>query len=349
MPMPVVAGFSYRTACSKEPMSDSIATVIIPNYNGLAFFPRLMQSLAEQSEKRFEIIVVDDASSDGGVEYLRNNWPAVQVLVNRVNLGFAGTCNVGLHAAKTPYVVLLNNDTHLDPNWLAEGLRPFDVPDVGAVASLTLLADEPDIVDTAGDVYSVVGGAMKRGHLGTRADAERLPSDAFSPSGVSAFYRRGVVAQVGYLDDSFQSYYEDVDLGFRLTRAGYRCVFAPKSICYHHLSSSYSPRGWRYHFNSARNAEVVWWANMPRRLRWRYLPSHFLFLTLQCGHKIIQGVGPAYVCGKFATFAQVGHILRKRRAISEISRISDEQLASRLEIDWWGLHVRSRRPGGGPR
>lgn len=349
MPLPVAIGFSNRTACSKEPMSDSIATVIIPNYNGLAFFPRLMQSLAEQSEKRFETIVVDDASSDGGVEYLRNNWPAVQVLVNRVNLGFAGTCNVGLHASKTPYVVLLNNDTHLDPNWLTEGLRPFDVPDVGAVASLTLLADEPDIVDTAGDVYSVVGGAMKRGHLGTRADAERLSPDAFSPSGVSAFYRREVVARVGYLDESFQSYYEDVDLGFRLARAGFRCVFAANSICYHHLSSSYSPKGWRYHFNSARNAEVVWWANMPLRLRWRFLPSHFLFLALQCGHKIIQGVGPAYICGKFATFAQVGNILRKRREISEISRINDDQLASRLITDWWGLHVRSRRRGGGPR
>jgi len=330
-------------------MSDSIATVIIPNYNGLSFLPRLMQSLAEQSEKRFETIVVDDASSDGGVEYLRSNWPTVQVLVNRVNLGFAGTCNVGLRAAKTPFVVLLNNDTHLDPDWLAEGLRPFDVPDVGAVASLTLLADEPGIVDTAGDVYSVVGGAAKRGHLGARDDAERLSAEAFSPSGVSAFYRREIVAHVGYLDESFQSYYEDVDLGFRLARAGYRCVFAPKSICYHHLSSSYSPKGWRYHFNSARNAEVVWWANMPCRLRWRYLPSHFLFLALQCGHKIVQGVGPAYVCGKLASFAQVGHILRKRRAMSGLSRISDDKLAPRLIADWWGLHVRSRRRSGGPR
>lgn len=328
-------------------MSDHLATVIIPNYNGMRFLPKLMASLAGQMEKRFLVLVVDDKSPDDSAAYLRDTWPAVRLICNKRNLGFAGSCNVGLHAADTPFVVLLNNDTHVEPGWLAEGLRPFEDAGVGAVASLTLLADEPDVVDTAGDIYSVAGGAVKRGHLGARSDAERLPTNAFSPSGVSAFYRREAVAAAGYLDEAFQSYYEDVDLGFRLARVGYRCAFAPKSVCYHHLSSSYSPKGWRYHFNSARNAEIVWWANMPRRLRWRYLPPHVAFLMMQCGHKLLQGVGPAYFCGKLAVLGRIGHIAAKRRQIAALSRISDKELSARLERDWWMLHVSSRRRGAG--
>lgn len=327
-------------------MSDPLATVIIPNYNGRRFMPKLMASLSEQTERRFETIVVDDTSTDESVSYLRDNWPKIRVIRNNKNLGFAGTCNTGIRAATTPYVVLLNNDTHLDPNWMTEGLHPFKDPQVAAVASLTLLADEPNLVDTAGDIYSVVGGAVKRGHHGSLASAAELPIEIFSPSGVSAFYRRDALNEVGHLDESFQSYYEDVDLGFRLAHRGFRCHFAPKSICYHYLSSSYSPKGWRYHFNSARNAEVVWWANMPTRLRWRYLPEHLVFLAMQCGHKITQGVGPAYVAGKIATLAQIGNIRRKRRELINFSRTTNGELESRLITRWWDLHVRSRpRPG----
>lgn len=328
-------------------MSDLLATVIIPNYSGMRFLPTLMASLAGQTEKRFETIVVDDKSPDESAAYLRDKWPSVRLFCNERNLGFAGSCNVGLRAADTPIVVLLNNDTHVDSRWLSEGLSPFDDPTVGAVASLTLLADEPNVVDTAGDIYSVAGGAVKRSHLSTRMEAERLSAEAFSPSGVSAFYRRDAVEAAGFLDEAFQSYYEDVDLGFRLARAGYQCAFAPKSVCYHHLSSSYSPKGWRYHFNSARNAEIVWWANMPRRLRWRYLPAHVAFLLMQCGHKILQGVGPAYVCGKLAVLGRIRHIASKRRQLAAISRVSDDQLCARLERDWWMLHVGSRRRGDG--
>lgn len=323
-------------------MTDTLATVIIPNYNGRRFLPRLLESLAAQTEQRFRTVVVDDASTDDGVVYLRSDWPQVQLIQNQRNTGFAAACNVGLRTATTPFVVLLNNDTYVDTNWLAEGLHPFDDDRIGAVASLTLLADEPNRVDTAGDVYSVAGGAMKRCHLQQRESVEQLSADAFSPSGVSAFYRTSVVMQAGGLDERFESYYEDVDLGFRIAAMGYRCAFAPRSICYHHLSASYSPKSWRYHYNSARNAEVVWWANMPLALRWRYLPAHLAFLLMQGGHKLIQGAGLAWLAGKLSFFGHLAHIAEKRRRLAELRRIDTAQLADRLVRNWWSLHVASR-------
>jgi GT2 family glycosyltransferase len=323
-------------------MASPLATVIIPNYNGRRFLPELLESLRAQRGVEFTIIIVDDVSTDDSVEYLKGQWPNVALIRNAQNVGFAASCNAGLRAATTPFVVLLNNDTHVEADWLAEGLRPFDVPDVGAVASLTLLAEPPHLIDTAGDIYSVAGGAVKRNHLCPRDSAEGIHSAPFSPSGVSAFYRRAALEKVGLLDERFESYYEDVDLGFRLSWAGYRCVFAPRSICFHHLSASYHPRSWRYHFNSARNAEIVWWSHMPRRAR--HLPAHVGFLAMQLAHKIWQGVGPAYISGKFAALGRIGHIVQKRRLSIGRATISASKLEERLVRDWWDLHVRSRPP-----
>lgn len=323
-------------------MSAALATVVIPNYNGRRWLPRLMESLAAQTEKRMRIIVVDDASTDDDAAYLAEQWPNVTLVRNERNRGFAASCNVGLRMADTPYVILLNNDTHVAPDWLAEGLRPFDAPDVGAVASLVLLAVPPHLIDTAGDLYSVAGGAVKRRHLQPRESAVGLRSVVFSPCGASAFFRREAVAAVGWLDERFESYYEDVDLGFRLAWAGYRCIFAPASVCYHHLSASYNPRGRQYHFNSARNAEVVWWANMPKRLRRRYLPAHLGFLVLQMANKLRQGCLRPFLAGKWAALHETAAIREKRAHTARLARAGEEHIESRLVKKWWRLHVGSR-------
>lgn len=328
-------------------MMSATVTIIIPNFNGSRFLPQLMKSLAVQSEPAWTALVVDDASTDDGVDYLRRNWPAVRLIVNARNLGFAATCNRGLRAAETPFVALLNNDTHVDADWLREGLKPFASPDVGAVASLVLLADPPHLIDTAGDVYSVVGGAVKRAHLQPRQVADSLNSRVLSACGASAFYRREILVSLGCLDERLESYYEDVDLGLRLAWAGFRCVFAPQSICYHHLSSSYDPKGWRYHRNSARNAEIVWWSYVPALLRRRYLFSHLVFLALQAGNKLRQGCLLPYLAGKCRVLWHLGHIRDKRRALREFARVDDRVIEDVLVRDWWSLHVRSRRLGPG--
>lgn len=323
-------------------MSDPIATIVIPNYNGVRFLPGLLESLGAQTDSRFTVTIVDDASGDDSVNYLRRHWPGANIICNEQNLGFAGSCNAGLKSAHTPFVVLLNNDTHVDPNWFAEGMLPFKEDAVAAVASLVLLADPPHLIDTAGDVYSIVGGALKRNHLKPRETADELDSRCFSPCGASAFYRREAIAALGFLDERFESYYEDVDLGFRLAWSGYRCFFAPKSICYHHLSSSYNPRGWRYHFNSARNSEIVWRSHMPERLRRRYLFSHGCFLVLQGLNKLRQGCFRPYLAGKWSVRRHRSQILEKREENRKCARVSDDEIESLLVRDWWKLHVTSR-------
>lgn len=315
------------------------ASVVIPQYNGRRFLPALMESLAAQTRTDFEIIVVDDGSTDDGIDYLRQHWPNVRVQKNAANVGFAGSVNAGIRATAAPFVALLNNDTHVDRNWMAEALAAFDEADVGAVASLSLLAEPPHRIDTAGDVYTVAGGAVKRLHGMPREAVNGLSRDAFSASGVSAFFRRAALDQVGLLDEAFESYYEDVDLGFRLQWAGWRCVLAPRSVCFHHLSSSYGSTSWRYRYNSSRNAEIVWWSHMPRRLRRRYLHVHLFCLLLQGLAETRRGQGRAWLAGKWRALRMGGVIREKRRQDERLARIDDRALLARLQRDWFNVHV----------
>ncbi|HPF38338.1 MAG TPA: glycosyltransferase family 2 protein [Phycisphaerae bacterium] len=329
-------------------MNDPLATIVIPNYNGAKFLPALIESLRNQSDRRFVVTLVDDCSTDGGIGDIAGGAAFVNVIRNERNLGFAGSCNVGLDLARTPFVALLNNDTTVDENWFANAMAGFDADDVGAVASLVLLAEPPHLIDSAGDVYSIAGGAAKRLHLAPREFAAGLTEECFSACGASAFYRRSALERVGALDDRFESYYEDVDLGFRLAWAGYRCRFMRTSICYHHLSASYSPTGWKYHYNSARNAEIVWASNMPESLRRRYAGARRAFLTIQSLNKLRQGCWRAYRQGRVAGRRADELIEAKRAALRAFATATDEQIAQRLESDWFTLHVRgSLRAGRG--
>ncbi|MCK6485735.1 MAG: glycosyltransferase family 2 protein [Phycisphaerae bacterium] len=325
-------------------MSDPAATVIVPNYNGRRFLPELIASLARQRRSDFQLFVVDDRSTDDSVAWLREHCPAARLLVNERNLGFAATINAGIRASRTPFVALLNNDTHVDPDWLSEALAAFDADDIGAVASLSLLADPPHLIDTAGDAYTVAGGGVKRLHGCPREAAATAPREAFSASGVSAFYRRAALEEVGLLDEHFESYYEDIELGWRLQWRGWRCVFAPKSIVYHHLSSSYAPTGWRQHFNSARNAEVVWWSHMSPRMRWRYLHVHLFCVALQGLAEMRRGRFRPWLSGKVDALRPHWRrrIREKRRQNERLARRGDAAMLDRVERDWMKVHIGPR-------
>ncbi len=321
-------------------MPDPVATIVIPNYNGARFLPDLLASLDRQSDRRFVVLVVDDCSTDGGPDTDALRRRGIQFLRNECNLGFAGTCNAGIRQAQTPWVALLNNDTTVDVDWFAAAAAEFNDRRVTSIASLVLLADPPHRIDSAGDVYSVAGGAAKRNHLAPRDSAIDLADTCFSACGASAFYRRSALEQVGLLDDRFISYYEDVDLGFRLAWAGGICRFARQSVCYHKLSASYSPTGWAYHFNSARNAEIVWQSMMPDGLQRRYARARRAFLGIQHLNKLRQGCLRPYRAGRAEAKSCAAWIEERRRSRDAFAIVTEAEIERRLERDWFRLHVR---------
>ncbi|MGD8969515.1 MAG: glycosyltransferase family 2 protein, partial [Anaerolineae bacterium] len=198
-------------------------SIVIPNWNGVGHLPTCLESLRRQSFQDFEVIVADNGSTDGSLALLSRDYPEVQVLDLGENRGFAGACNAGMQAARGAFIALLNNDTEVDPRWLAEVVAAFERhPEAGMVASKMLLFDRRDVFHTAGDFYRVDGLPGNRG-VWQRDEGQYDEEEyVFGACGGSAAYRRAMLEQVGLLDEDFFFSCEDVDLAWRAQLAGWR-------------------------------------------------------------------------------------------------------------------------------
>jgi GT2 family glycosyltransferase len=266
------------------------------------------------------VIVADDASTDGTANWLSNAYPEVRVISLERNGGFCAAANAGIAAAHGRFIQILNNDTEVTAGWIEEGLAPFADPTVGSVAPLVLVRSEPSRVDSAGDAYSLAGWPTKRGHGEARhAYSHRPLEEVFGASGSSAFYRSAALRKVGGYDPLLGSYYEDIDLAFRLRWAGYRCVFAARSLIYHDISATYDHKSPALQRRMARNAEIVFWANMPRQILLLAIAPHLMLIAAQGILRLIRGRLRPFVLGKCDAFRAWGEIKGRRAARASLA------------------------------
>ena len=221
-------------------MSDyPLLSVIIPHWNGIRFLPDCLNSLKAQTYPAIEVILVDNASSDGSQAVMKEQYPWVRLIELPTNQGFTGACNAGMLAATGEIICLLNNDTEVEVDWAAAVMDAFvRYPDIGSVASKMLLFDRRDHLHTTGDTFSVDGRAGNRGVWQKDEGQYEREEYVFSACGGSSAYRRVMLDKIGLLDDNFFFLMEDVDLGWRAQLAGWRCLYTPKAVVYHHLSAS---------------------------------------------------------------------------------------------------------------
>lgn len=214
-------------------------SVVIPNLNGMKFLPECLSSLREQTFGDFEIIVVDNGSTDGSAEFITREFPQVKIIALKENRGFAGGCNIGIGASSGKYIALLNNDTEVEPQWL-EALHEAAEKDarIGMVASKILLDRATREIDSVGMLLYPDGIGRQRGRGEIDRGQYDREEEVLFPSGCAALYRREMLAEIGLFDEDFFAYCEDTDLGLRGRRAGWRAVLAPKAVVYHKYSGS---------------------------------------------------------------------------------------------------------------
>lgn len=237
-------------------------TIIIPNYNGLKFMEPCMKALEAQSAKSFELLVVDNGSTDGSVKWLKDHdIPAVFL---PENTGFSGAVNVGIKKAKTPYVILLNNDTEPETDYVKELLAMMErSPRIFSVSSKMIQLHHKDLMDDAGDMYSLLGWAYQRG-VGRKSQGYNRPIRIFASCAGAAIYRRSVFEEIGYFDEAHFAYLEDIDVGYRAKIFGYENVYCPRAVVYHVGSGTSGSK-----YNSfkvklaARNNVYLNYKNMP--------------------------------------------------------------------------------------
>lgn len=237
-------------------------TIIIPNYNGLKFMEPCFKALRAQSDQNFELLVVDNGSTDGSVKWLEDHQ--IPSIFLEENTGFSGAVNIGIRESVTPYVILLNNDTEPQPDYVKEMVKAIQrSPKIFSVSSKMIQLYHKDLMDDAGDMYSVLGWAYQRG-VGQKSSGYNKACRVFSACAGAAIYRREVFDKIGGFDEDHFAYLEDIDVGYRAKICGYENWYCPKAVVYHVGSGTSGSK-----YNSfkvklaARNNLYLNYKNMP--------------------------------------------------------------------------------------
>ena len=239
-------------------------TIVIPNYNGKHFMEPCLSSLSEQTYKNFHILVVDNASSDGSIEYMEENYPDIELIKLQKNFGFSKAVNIGIQHSRTPYVILLNNDTTVDTRYVEEMVKAIEKsPKIFSVSSKMIQMYHPELIDSAGDLYTLLGWGVCRG-CGRPVSNYQKYDEIFTACAGAAIYRRSVFDEIGYFDENHFAYLEDIDIGYRARIYGYYNMYCPTALVYHVGSGTSGSK-----YNSfkvklaARNNLYLNYKNMP--------------------------------------------------------------------------------------
>jgi GT2 family glycosyltransferase len=214
-------------------------SIVVLAWNGAAFLENCLRALVEQNQDA-EIIVVDNASTDDSIAVVQKFLPRVQLIRNTANLGFAGGTNVGIRAATGDAIVLLNQDTVVQPGWLRAIADTFDDATIGIVGCKSLYPDARGIQHAGGVVEP---GTAQTRHIGWgEQDAGQYDSlsEPDYVTGAAFAIRRAVVERLGGLDEKFfPVFYEEVDYCYRARRAGFRVVYQPRAVLHHHETTTF--------------------------------------------------------------------------------------------------------------
>ena len=220
-------------------MSPAVS-VIIPNLNRRDLLKSCLDSLWNQSFTSFEVVVVDNGSTDGSVEFLSSVRDArLKVIPLPTNRGFAGGCNAGIREASGRYIATLNNDAEAARRWLEELVGPMESdPQIGMCASKILFHGDRSRIDKAGHLIYIDGLNHGRGSGEPDQGQFDRREDVLFPDGAAALYRREMLDGIGLFDETFFAYGDDADLGIRGRLAGWTCTYVPTAVVYHMHSAT---------------------------------------------------------------------------------------------------------------
>ena len=291
-------------------------TIIIPNYNGLSFLGPCLEALKHQTVHDFKVLVVDNGSTDGSVQWLREQ--GIPSIFLDHNTGFPGAVNVGIRAADTPYVLLLNNDTAAEPRFVEFLERAIGRSEtIFSVSSRVLQMHRPELLDDAGDMFSVMGWAYQRG-VGREMKRYDRPCRIFSACAAAAIYRREVFEKIGYFDEAHFAYLEDIDIGYRARLFGYDNVYCPEALVRHVGSgtsgSKYNPFKVKL---AARNNIYLNYKNMPLLQLIFNLPALCLGFLVKLVFFASKGYGREYAAGIKNGFS-ISRKKENRRLVSKV-------------------------------
>jgi GT2 family glycosyltransferase len=300
-------------------------TAAVLNFNGRALLDVVLPSILHQSYRDFDLIVVDDCSTDGSVDYISQRWPMVRVVpTGPVNVGISAALNVAVRSSGSEFVALINNDIELEPAWLGELVAALDShPEAATAAGKLLQYHRRELIDSAGDIFTRSATAWGRGAGEVDRGQFDAPQEIFAPTAGAALYRASALADVGQFDESFHAYYEDVDWGLRAQLAGFRSRYVPTAVGFHMGSTTTGgDKNRRYYALQRRNAIAVLAKDVPWAFAVRYLPYIVIGQLLSLTYSIRARMLRPHLRGWASAGRELPGWLRARRQIMSGRRIS---------------------------
>ncbi len=317
-------------------------SIVIVTWNGKAHLDACLTAVAAQ-DANAETILVDNASTDGTAEYVRERFPWVRILTLATNLGFAGGNNAGARVAAGRYLAFLNNDTVAEKTWVRTLLGGLDEAGGTLLATSRIVyMHDPGIIDSAGDGMTRAGGAFKRFHGRPTAVADES-GEVFGACGAAFVIARRLFDELGGFDEDFFASHEDVDLSYRARLRGYRCRYVAGAVVRHRGSATLGRVSPFAVFQGQRNLEWVYFKNTPASLLVRTLPNHIVYDLAAAAHFTRLGLLGTFLRAKAHALAGLGGVLRKR-AVEQRARVATSaDIWNVLEPRWLALKLREER------
>jgi hypothetical protein len=316
-----------------------LINVVIPNWNGLEWLKVCLPALRRQTFSDFEVTIVDNGSIDGTVEWIQSHFRHIHLISNRENLGFARAVNQGIRRDRNPYAVTLNNDTKPDPDWLYHLFKAAESWDrAGMVASKMLFSDDPTVINSAGVAVDRAGLAWDR--LGGQKDnrTEVTPYEVFGACAGAALYRRRMLDEIGFFDEDFFAYLEDVDLAWRAQQSGWRCLYAPRARVLHHHSGTSREGSSFKSYHLGRNKIWLLIKNYPFRSLWYYVPLVVLYDLVSVAVAIVLRKDVSALRGRLAALIQWRKMWSKRLRLA----VSTSHAISLMQPVLWPWKIYQR-------
>jgi GT2 family glycosyltransferase len=312
-----------------------LVSVIVVNMNGRHFLERCLSSLLAQAYSPVEIILVDNASTDGSQAWVAEHFASVRVIANAANRGFAAANNQGIAVAEGDYIALLNNDAWVERDWLQRLVAAAETDArIGMVAPLMVLADRPELIDSAGAAVDRCGITWNRAGGRSVELATSVHEAMLGPSAGAALYRRQLLDEVHGFDEDYFMYLEDVDLAWRARWLGWQAAFVPGARVYHvHSGTSGQGSAFKTYW-LARNKIRLIARNYPLPQLWRYLPLILMYDSLSLMATILRGQGRSGLRGRWAGWRALPGAWRKRRAFDQ-RMVSGRQIHQLLAGSVW--------------
>jgi GT2 family glycosyltransferase len=322
-----------------------VVAIVVVNWNRRELLAQCLESLVAQTWTDREIFVVDNGSQDGSEAFVAEKYPEVHLIRAGGNIGFARANNLAIRRTRSKYVALINNDAAAEPNWLQQLVAALEADRwLGMAASKMVYHDNPEVIDRAGDGYSLIGAGVLRGR-GGRADAYNQPREIFGACAGAALYRRDMLEDIGLFDEAFFLIYEDVDLSFRAQLAGYRCRYVPGAKVRHKASHTIGRDSRTSVFYGHRNLEWVYFRNMPGLLLALTFFPHLFYVILAGAYFLLIGKGGNYLSSKLEALKGMPSVIVKRKVTQGKRRVPLSYLLRLFTLENPAARLKARHVG----